>query len=198
VSAVAGGGKLRAIDRAALGARLRLPHRHFALLDLWRSPDMMLATLLELGLQDEAARLLCCALPEREVVWWACMCVAHTAPDTLPDEESRALRSAEAWVRRPGPETRRAAAQAGRRRNHVLPGHWAAAAASWSGRGPAPATPDGPALPGRSGRAVEIALRLAALRETACRRPGRLGRFLASGQDIAAGGLGRLPREAAA
>ncbi len=191
-------GKLRAMDPAALAARLRLPPRHQAVLDLWRAPDMLLGTLLELELTEEAMRLLACALPEREAVWWACMCAAHTAPEPLPLAECRALEAAEAWVRRPGRDTRFAAGRLGRRGDHQLPGHWAAAAASWSATRPASTANGAPALPGKSGRAVEVALRLAALRGAAGRRLVRLRRFVEGGRDIAAGGLGRLAREDAA
>lgn len=48
-------------------------------------------------------RLIAVALPPREAVWWACL----AARDTLPDGQmTPCLKAAEAWVFRPGDDTR--------------------------------------------------------------------------------------------
>jgi hypothetical protein len=186
--------KLRTLEPALLAERLRLPVRHAALLDLWRSPLMLLDTLVELELFAEAARLLVHALPEREAVWWACMCTTHTAPGELKAAEQMALDAAETWVRRLDEAARRAAAEAGRVRGHRLPGLWAARAAAWSApvAGSAAATPF---KPGTCGQAVGMAVTLASVRDATRRRKVRLARFIASGRDIVVGGAGRLPWE---
>ena len=192
--------KLRKAEPALLARRLRLPSQHATLLDLARSPSMLLDTLVELDLLAEAARLLAYALPEREAVWWACMCAAHTAPDEMEAAERSALDAAEAWVRRPAADTRQAAAEAGRARPRRLSGAWAATAAAWSAPVPGGVSDDADVsnAPATCGQAVEVAVALAAVRDAPTRRKIRLARFIASGRDIASGGAGRLPREAGA
>ncbi len=61
------------------------------------------------GFLFEATQLLAYALPKREAVWWACMCVAHTAPPDLPEPDRLARAAAEQWVRQPNDKNRRAA-----------------------------------------------------------------------------------------
>lgn len=192
--------KLRTHEPAALESKLRLPMQHKALLDLWRAPATLLETLLELELLAEAARLLCYGLPNREAVWWSCMCVEHTASAQLSAPERQALAAAETWVRQPDDAKRREAARAGRATDRRLPGCWPAIAASWSL--PLPGAPiadhTAPNLTPPAfacGRAVETALTLAAVRETPFRRLTRLGHFVNGGCDIAKGGAGRLLRE---
>src|SRR5258708_36487909 len=51
------------------------------------------------GFLIEATRLVAHALPRREAVWWACMCVTHTATADLPDADRKAREAAEDWVR---------------------------------------------------------------------------------------------------
>lgn len=192
--------KLCMREPAVLESQLRLPAQHKALLNLWRAPAMLLETLLELELLPEAARLLCYGLPNREAVWWSCMCVEHTASAHLLAPERQALAAAETWVRQPDDARRRDAARAGRTTDRRLPGTWPAIAASWSLPLPGAPTTD-QASPNLTppafacGRAAETALTLAALRDTPFRRLTRFGHFMDSGRDIAKGGAGRLLRE---
>jgi hypothetical protein len=191
--------KLRKLPPALLARALRLPAQHASLLDLAHAPSMLLDTLVELDLIAEAARLVAYALPEREAVWWACMCAVHTAPESMAEAERRALGAAEAWVRRPEAATRREAAEAGRVHLRRTPGPWAARAAAWSMPVPGAVSDSAerPAAPATCSQAVEVAVALAAARDEPQRRDTRLARFVASGHDIAGGGAGRLPREVA-
>ncbi|MEJ1976174.1 MAG: FHA domain-containing protein [Acetobacteraceae bacterium] len=109
-------GKLRALDPGVLRQRLRVPPEHAAVLDDCDGPSDLLDRLTQRDLLAEAARLFAYGLPERESVWWSCMCVLHTAPADLPDAERRATQAAEAWVRQPDDKTRRDAAWGRRRR----------------------------------------------------------------------------------
>ncbi|HVJ51861.1 MAG TPA: hypothetical protein VM689_05330 [Aliidongia sp.] len=180
-------GKLRPLEPNSLRPRLRLPQAHEAVLDDWERPALLLGRLIELELFAEAARYLAYALPEREAVWWACMCVAHTALEpSVP--ERHALDAAEAWVRRPDEEMRREAAWAAAAAGYGVPGAWPALAAYWSRRSKP--------LDMRGGRGVETAIDRAARRDRPERRAERLRRFIASGCDISSGGAGRLPPEA--
>lgn len=69
-------------------------------------------------------------LPRREAVWWARQCVGAILG---PGAEDAALRAAEAWVRAPEEENRRAALAAGGAADQTLPTTWLALAAAWSG-----------------------------------------------------------------
>ena len=61
------------------------------------------------GFLTEATRLVAHALPKREAVWWACMCVSHTAPPDLPSIDRAAREAAEEWVRQQTDKSRRLA-----------------------------------------------------------------------------------------
>jgi hypothetical protein len=179
-------GKLRRLDPETLRLRVRLPPEHAALLGADGGTRGVLDRLIRSGLLAEAARLLAYALPPREAVWWACMCVTHTAQD-LPQPEQEAVRAAEAWVRRPDEATRRQAAWAAAAAGYAAPGAWAALAAYWTRADVAGDT--------RGARGVETAIAAAADRGDAARAPARLRRFFVSAHDIAHGGMGKLPPE---
>jgi hypothetical protein len=186
--------KLRALDPGYLAACLRLPSQYLVLPDPPPPPSELLDTLAGHELLTPCVRLFAYALPEREAVWWACMCCIHTAPQAWPAAEQAALDAAERWVRRPEEATRRDAARAAAARVPGQPGFWTAHAAAWAVREADPAAA-APRKPSACGRAVEAAVTFAALRDGTRRRKDRLARFITSGRDIAAGGAGRLPRE---
>jgi len=143
-----------------------------------------------------AARLGAFALPRREAVWWASMCVTHTAPANQPHVEIRAREAAELWVRQQDDETRRRAMVLAERAGFDAPEAWVAVAAFWSGESISPlGQPAVPPSPHWAGKAVAGAVSLAAVREDPAQRPARLNRFLDSLRDIADGGAGRLPRD---
>ena len=149
------------------------------------------------GLLIEAARLVAHALPSREAVWWACACSRHTAASgDQPATETAVREAAEAWVRRPTDDLRRAAVKEAEKAGFRSPEAWAAVAAFWSGDSMAP--PEAPKVPPQphfTGLAVAGAVALAAVRGPASRRDARLRHFLVSARDIAAGGAGRLEAE---
>ena len=117
------------------------------------------------GFLVEATRLVAHALPKREAVWWACMCVSHTAPADLPAADRAAREAAEDWVRQQTDKARRMAwerAQAGGCRT---PEAWAAVAAFWSGESMSPeGQPAVPPAPHLCGQAAAGAVALAAVR----------------------------------
>jgi hypothetical protein len=148
------------------------------------------------NLLTEAARLTSHALPKREAVWWACMCARHTGAVPMPPADQRALEDAEAWVFKGDDALRRRAFEHAQEANFATPEAWAGVAAFWSGDSMSPAgqAPVPPA-PHLAGTAVAGSVLLAAVRDPPDRREARLGRFLASARDIAAGGTGRLAPE---
>jgi hypothetical protein len=157
-----------------------------------------LARLEDGGFLIEATRLVAHALPKREAVWWACMCAAHTAPPDLPVADRAAREAAEIWVRQQTDKARRAAWERAQASGFQTPEAWTAVAAFWSGDSMSPeGQPAVPPAPHFTGNAAAGAVALATVRGDISRREARLRRFLESARNIAAGGPGRLPAEAA-
>ena len=179
--------KLRRFEPALLHRWLQLPPEHQKLVSEFGEPEHLLWHLRRLELLAEAVRLLAYALPEREAVWWSCMCVRRTAA-SLPDAERGAVEAAEAWVRCPEPAARHEAALAASASGYAAPGAWSALGAAWSQR--ERLLPD---LCGGRGAATAVAR--AAARDGPERVQERLRRFIQSGVDIGNGGAGRIPDE---
>jgi hypothetical protein len=180
--------KLRNLTMKELQREINLPEEQRDLIANGPSSPTLLNLLTERELLSEATRLLSYALPVREAVWWACMCVRHVLPlVTLPAEQEAALTAAEEWVRKPciaeRMKTHRACANAG----YFTPAGWVAQAAFSSEMSIS--------IPRASGGKVEKAVSLAAIYRGEDHQPERLKRFIVSGRDIATGGAGRLPPE---
>lgn len=177
--------KLRRFEPDLLQRWLQLPEEHRGLVDEIDAPAPLLWRLCQLQLWPEAVRMLAYTLPEREAVWWSCVCVRHTET-SLPAPELGAIEAAEAWVRRPEPEFRREAAMAASASGYAAPGAWSALAAVWSHR--KKLLPD---LCG--GRGAATAVKRAADRDGQERQRERLRYFVQSGIDVGNGGAGGLP-----
>lgn len=157
-----------------------------------------LAVLAEGGHLVEAARLCAHALPQREAVWWAAQCAAHTAPADLSEADRAAHTLAESWVRQRSDDVRRAAMAKAEEAGFSTAEAWAAVAAFWSGDSMSPlGQPKVPPPPHLTGTAVIGSVILASVRIRPERQTERLRRFLASAREIAVGGAGRLPAEVA-
>lgn len=180
--------KLRRFPPDRLRDRLKLAPQQLDLLQHASRPLELLNLLQQHSLLRPSTALLCYALPEREAVWWACMCVLHTAPAAFPEAQRRALDAAQAWVWQPDPTRRRDSASAAKEAGYV-------SAAAFAARAGFAARLSDP-LSMRAGRRVEAAVRLAATWDGTERTNARLQRFIASALDIDAGGAGRLPAEA--
>ena len=191
--------KLRAAAMDEVLSRVGLTGESAALLQSEPDVGTALLRLEEAGFVSEAAKLMGHALPAREAVWWACMCAHHTMPADLSNSDRAAVEAAQQWVRKQTDETRREAFDHAQKAGFGTPEAWAAVAAFWSGDSLSPLgqakTPPAPHL---TGTAVIGSVVLAAVRTYPERREDRLRRFLASGREIAGGGVGRiLPEEAA-
>lgn len=172
-------------------ARIELDPAVLPLLDGVGTVAEGLAILEAHGQPLAAVRVLGQALPPREAVWWACVC-ARAAPDpAATPEDLAALQAADAWVRRPSEENRRAAMAAAEASGTRSAEAWAAVAAFWSGGslGP-PNVPEMPPAPHMCGVAAASAVILAAVRPDPAGAQDRYGRFIASARDIAQGGGG--------
>ncbi len=190
--------KFAGSDLAVIRPRVSLPAGAAAVVRDCAQVIDALDRLEEGGFLIEATRLIAHALPKREAVWWACMCAAHAAPADLPPADRLAREAAEEWVRLQTDKPRRIAWDRAQESGCVSPEAWAAVAAFWSGDSMAPeGQPPVPPAPHLAGTAVAGAVAQAAVRGDVARQEARLRRFLESGRNIAAGGPGRLPAEAA-
>jgi hypothetical protein len=179
--------KLRVLPISALRIRLALPPRHQALLSEAAQPSAFVATLQNHELTTQAISFLSYALPEREAVWWACMCVLHTAASPMEAQQHRALALAQDWVRKPTEEKRRQGSVAAREAGY-------SSAAAFAARAVFASRLDDPSSL-CAGRRVEGAVRRAAGSDGSGRTQARLHRFIASALEIGKGGAGRLPPE---
>jgi hypothetical protein len=151
-----------------------------------------LARIVEAGLMGDAARFLAHALPKREAVWWACMCARATEP-AAPPPDAEALVAAEAWVRKPEEDQRRAAMAKAEAAGFRSPEAWAAVGAFWSGGSMAPVgQPVVAPADHLTGVAVAGSVSLSAVRRDPEKAEATLKRFIQSGLEIAAGGAGRI------
>ena len=99
-------------------------------------------------------------LPRREAVWWAIQCVRAMLGSSADDG---ALRAADAWVRAPEDDNRRAALAACNARDQRAATTWLAFAAGWSGGSVTPSDNDPmPAPPAACAQGVHTAVILAA------------------------------------
>ena len=113
--------------------------RHFELLSESQpllsdthTPGEFLQILMDHGHYHDAITFLAHAIPAREAVWWACLCVRDHLADS-DEAYQQAHTAAEAWVRKPTEDNRRNAEQGAEEGHYKTPASWAAAAAFWSG-----------------------------------------------------------------
>lgn len=110
------------------------------------SPSAYLARLIDAGLWTDAIRFLAFALPRREGAWWACLSARRALGDMSCDgtPELNAIEAAEAWVREPCEERRRACLAGAEAAGFDGAAGYAALAAYWTGN---LAPPDAPEIP---------------------------------------------------
>jgi hypothetical protein len=168
--------------------RFRLGRVAEALLRDQQTPGQFLDLLAARRLFKDATRFLAHALPKREAVWWAVLCVREVVGPSPPEPVVAALRAAEAWVRDPSEENRRAAREAAKAAGTGSPAGLAATAAFQSGGSLGP--PDGPEiLPSEfaTARGVANAITIASLQAPAEKAPERFPSFVARGVEVATG-----------
>lgn len=150
----------------------------------------VLAELAAKGATGDMLLLLAHALPPREAVWWACL----SARDLVGGRAAPApLAAAEAWVLKPGPETRARARAALEGAHHLDDTSLCALAASMADGTLGPGElDDHPAPPGAvAGAALGLAI-LSMFRDPE-RSAAQGGWLVARALDIARGGSGTVP-----
>jgi hypothetical protein len=150
-------------------------------------PPLVFAERLARGPTPEAAIGFCAyLLPRREAVWWACQCVRALMP-ALTREEAAAIEAAEAWVREPEHDRRRAALAIGTSGQQALPATWVALAAAWSGGSMVEGEHAVPAPPHLTAKAARIAVLTALARVAADQRTSQIRACLDRGLRLAGG-----------
>src|SRR5262249_33109419 len=95
------------------------------------TPRQFLDLLVADKLYLDGTRFLGHALPKREAVWWACVCVGQEADPAA--KVAPALQAAVKWVVEPSDANRRAAQAPGEADNFATPAGFVAMAVFWSG-----------------------------------------------------------------
>jgi len=161
-------------DEARLLLREEMPPREFALL------------LIEHGHFPDAVRFLAYALPKRESVWWAWVCVRRASGPEPPPAVKASLAATEKWIAQPTEENRRAAMQAAETAGLQTAAGCAGLAVFFCG--PTLAPPNAPPVPPGaqdSAKAVAGAVTLAAVAEPEKIAESFRG-FLQQGLDVTA------------
>lgn len=134
----------------------------------------------------DALKLLAFALPKREAVWWACVCL-RAALKASP-KRTQSLVAAEAWVADPSDRNRRIAGTTAEQTGYDDPAAMAAMAAFWSGGSLAPEKFEPVPPPEHlTATAVVNAIQITAVLEEAEKAPEKFGRFLELGWEVADG-----------
>lgn len=145
--------------------------------------------LLEQGLFPETAVVLASALPRREAVWWACLCIRTTQTEVELEDVVTALVAAEHWVRDQSEASRRAAGRAAEEQGWETPAALAAAGAFWSGGSLAPpeVSPPIPPADDLTAKGVGGAVSLLALTGEAERIPAMFRLYARLAEEVATG-----------
>lgn len=131
-----------------------------ALLADEQNPREFLDKLIEAGLSQDAIGFLAAALPPREAVWWACLCIGGETDAA----DAAALEAAKTWVADPTEDNRRAAQTAAKATQIKTAAGCAAHAAFMSGGSiNDPGMPEVLPPPQLAGRLIGSAVRLTVL-----------------------------------
>jgi hypothetical protein len=152
------------------------------------TPAPYLQQLMDAHEYTDAVRFLAHALPKREAVWWACLCVRKAAGANPPPPAQAALQAAEKWVADPSEDNRRAAFKAAEAASPGTPAGCAALAAFWSGGSLAPPNlPEVPPAETLTAQGVAGAVLLAAVMTEPEKVADKQRAFLAQGIEVGNG-----------
>jgi hypothetical protein len=180
--------KLTGKGAAEVSQRARLGEEARSLLAEGMMSRQYLDRLIERRMHADAVQFLAHALPKREAIWWACLCITERlGPDPSP-AAAAALEAARAWVIDPKDEKRRAAFPAAEAAGIGTPPGCAAAAAYFSGGSLAPAhLPAVTPAEHLTAHMVASALTLAAVIREPEKAVEKYASFLRSGFEVASG-----------
>jgi hypothetical protein len=101
--------KISAATAAEICARFNVPTEAKKLLQDGMEPGAFVEALLAKNQDVAAIDFMAHALPQREGIWWGCLCMQHSCGDNLTPVERAAATAAVHWVFQPGDEARAAA-----------------------------------------------------------------------------------------
>ena len=148
-------------------------------------PATFLNLLIERKQYADAVRVLAHLLPEREAVWWACLCTWHAVGPRLTAREHTALGAAVYWVHDPSTANQKraaAGAEPAERRNAAARVARAASEAVYPPGSNAAAAR-------RAAGSVATSVRWAVFRSPPDERERLYRQYLRLGNEIAAGGM---------
>jgi hypothetical protein len=165
------------------------------LMDSGMRPETFIEKLSAAGKWMDAVKVMAHALPRREAVWWASVCAEQMNGPGGDADEVAALKAAENWVYEPTDEYRKKAFQLAQNSRTNSLGTLTALAAACSGGN----------LPLDEDTEVELdaavfpqivgGIVIMAATDEIERADEQFKRFLASGQDIACGGSGKIEED---
>jgi hypothetical protein len=186
--------RIKSGSAAEIAASCELEDAGRAVLDPADSPGAFLEKLLAARAFHDAVRFLASALPPRESIGWACLCVRRLVPLDPETPAKIQLDATERWVRAPGDESRRAALDAATRLGPDSPTGLLATAAFFSGGSIAPAgMQETPPPEGVYARLVSGCIFLAAIPGDPVTIPDRLRACLDLALNITRGHAGSHP-----
>jgi hypothetical protein len=148
----------------------------------------ILESMVAAGLLKDAVRFMPLMLPRREAAWWASQCVRTVAAALADPRAVEVLDSVEKWVAAPKDEARRAAFAIAQILGMATPAGCVGAAVFFSEGSLGPATlAEVPPPPHASPTAAASAVLLAAVISEPEKADDKLRRFVALGQEVAAG-----------
>jgi len=150
---------------------------------------------IQLLLQKHALRdvinILSQALPTREAVYWACLCVRDVLAEKPDPEEAYAIKAAEQWVAKPNEKDRYLNNTIAEKMEYATAAAWVSNAVFWSG-GSITTEKEAKVEPpeGVFGKAISGAINLATADQDESKMIERQKRFVKRGINIAQGGKG--------
>jgi hypothetical protein len=180
--------KVQATKAAEVCQHLDLKEEARPLLQPNLTPRDFLDALLAKRQYQAAIPFVAHALPQREAVWWGCLCLRHVSKAALPPAEDAAFKAAVQWVLQPTEENRGGAKGAGEVAGVGVPAGALALAASWTGGSLAPANlPAVPPSPFMTAKGVAGAVLLAATKADPTKIADTQRLFVELGIDVAQG-----------
>ena len=131
------------------------------------------------------------ALPPREAVYWACLCVRDVLDEKESPDDVHAIKAAEQWLVNPNEDNRYLNLQMAEQLEYATAAAWVANAVFWSGGSITPRDQAKVEAPeGIFGKAICGAIMLASADEDPKKANGLQQRFVKRGINITQGGKG--------
>ena len=182
--------KVKATLAVEVCARFELREEARTLLTPTATPRAFLETLLERRQLPAAMSFLAHALPQREAVWWGCLCLRHAYGPSPAPADAAALKASAEWVLEPTEDRRMTAASLATEMGVGTPAGSLATAVAWTGGSlgpPNPKVPEVPPGPDLPAKAVSGAVLLASAKAEPLRIEETQRTFVQLGIDVAEG-----------